>query len=80
MSAECRSCHAEVVWVVNEKSGKRIALDPVPKLTHGTRFVVTGKGVDEQNREVLSARSCKGQELGMRAHFASCPNAASWRR
>lgn len=80
MSAECRSCHAPVEWVVNEKSGKRIALDPLPKMTTGTRFVVTGKGVDEQNREVAMARTCKGQEVGLRAHFASCPDSKSWRR
>lgn len=78
--SKCRSCHAEVRWVVNVKSGKRIALDPLPQLTKGTRFIVTGAGVDGEGNPVELARSCSGQELGLRAHFASCPDAGQWRR
>lgn len=80
MSAQCRSCNAPVTWIVNEKTGKRMALDPLPLLTHGTRFRAVSESRDEQGRLVIIAVSCSGDELGMRAHFASCPDRDEWRR
>lgn len=69
-----------MTWIVNEKSGKRIALDPLPLMTHGTRFRAVSESRDEEGRLVIIGVSCSGDEVGMRAHFASCPDSKSWRR
>ena len=77
MSA-CRTCHAPVLWVVNERTGKRIPLDPEPTdLLYGTRFVLTG-GQSLQGAPL--ARAAEVHEHGRRSHFASCPEADQHRR
>lgn len=76
MSATCRTCHAPVLWVVNERTGKRMPLDLEPEtVMSGTRFVLAG-----ERRGVPVARVATGIEGGRRSHFATCPDADSHRR
>ena len=62
--AECRSCHAEVFWIVT-KSGKRMPIDC---------SVVGGR---EPWKGVPGDGELDGRGI---SHFAACPQANSWRQ
>lgn len=79
--AACRSCHALIVWV-EMRSGERMPLDrdATPDGTirestndRGFRFFEVLTGGD------LEAAHESGVPL-YRSHFATCPDAAEWRR
>jgi hypothetical protein len=75
--AECRSCHAAIVWAVTE-AGRRMPLDVEPDpagnlaiveyLADGTPVVAFDAGA----RALLDLRYL--------SHFATCPQAGDWRR
>lgn len=75
--ATCRSCGAEVEWVVL-KSGKRNPLDPDP--VDGGNIRVTGTHTDEQGRTSPLAEYVGNGKGDRVSHFATCPNAAQHRR
>lgn len=77
MIKECRSCGAPVRWVVNEKTGKKMALNPAPIMREGTRFTMSGRNDEETGDPVVHA--VKGIGTGLAAHFSTCPDAADWR-
>lgn len=86
----CRSCGAEVQWVVMHPSGKRNPLDPAPDRERGNivicdtpelaeiHSVPEGRGVAFP-REVATAARGRGVDLFV-SHFATCPSAASHRK
>jgi hypothetical protein len=77
VSAFCRACSAEILWVTMADSGKRAPLDMVPTTAGSiavagtTARVLTG----EQRERVLAA----GNRLYV-SHFATCSNPDYFRR
>lgn len=69
MADRCRSCRAEVVWTVTT-SGRRM---PVEAAERGN--VVLGR-----EGEALVARVVDDGQGTHVSHFATCPQANSWRR
>lgn len=64
-------------WVVNEKTGKRMPLDPEP-VTTGTRFTMSGWNDPDTGAPVVHA--VEGIGKGLPSHFATCPDSAKWRK
>jgi hypothetical protein len=69
----CRGCGAEIVWATGRDSRKRVPFDPEPTpngsfaLQHGVAIYVPPKD--------------RGTGSGLyRPHWATCPNAAEFRR
>lgn len=67
--AECRTCSAPVVWAKHESTGKRMPLnrDPIP----GGPYQIDERGI---------ARVDRSYPEGRISHFATCPQAKSWRK
>jgi len=63
--SECRSCGASIIWAITS-NGKRIPLDAEPVERPG--LFVFDNGYAKQPPAVYQA------------HFASCPDADSWRK
>jgi hypothetical protein len=79
--ARCRSCNGAVIWTTNVQTGKRMPVNPTPRL--GGNVVLTS-GNDGPEARVLppsevKARQERGIELHV-SHFATCPQAGSWRK
>ena len=73
----CRSCQAEVVWKMNDTSGKAAMVDLAP--VEGGNVVKVGEG----GFRVLSKADAAGVEEGTPRfvlHFATCPQSREWRR
>lgn len=87
MAEECRSCHTEVYWALPADPESTSAGMPLDKATLGQ----PGGNVDtwRDDQRVLRYRYIRKAEMDavlplghLRAvsHFATCPNADSWRR
>lgn len=66
-TSKCRGCGADIIWAVTE-SGKRMPIDPKSE----KRLVLMGR---DGNRGPLAM----ARDTYM-SHFATCPNAADFRR
>lgn len=71
--ARCNSCDAQIVWAVTD-SGKRMPVDAAPVVDGRLRLL----HIDGQVR----VRYVQDHVVvdRYRAHFATCPDAQSWRR
>lgn len=71
---QCRSCGADMVWVVTRK-GKRMPLDPKP--SEEGRFVYDGDDADGKPKVAYLRDGQLKFHTGERytSHFATCPNA-----
>jgi len=70
--AHCQSCGAPIVWAVTD-SGKRMPVDP--------RVVDGGKLKLYVAAGVVRVRHVAAPDGALhRPHFATCPDAESWRR
>lgn len=85
--AECASCKAPIVWVINAKSGTREPIDPEPRDDGNIEYVGqvdTEQGSVPQIRHLLKgeAESPTLFEPPARyvSHFSTCPSAAQHRR
>lgn len=84
--ASCSSCRAEIVWAVNEKSGKREPIDAGPVSNGNIEIVASGE--DDEGRSHVVIRHLKGDELPLFgdappryiSHFATCPDAKTHRK
>lgn len=70
--SQCRSCGASIVWAITS-SGKAMPVDAAPS-ENGT-LVLTLVGGEQHVRVVPS----DDPRPRFRAHFATCPDAESWR-
>jgi hypothetical protein len=61
----CRSCGAVVYWMRNDLTGKTSPFDPVEACG-----ACDGQG----------CKKCRGEGRLQRSHFATCPDAAQWRK
>ena len=75
--ARCRSCGAEVVWVVTEK-GKKMPLDRDPSPDGRFAKVRVDENGDRLVRFVRDEERI-GEKL-YQSHFETCPNADRHRR
>ena len=66
----CRSCHAKIFWLKNEKTGKLAPIDAAPS-QDGNIEIEAGKGI---YRVVGKA---PGRHT---SHFVTCPAAGVWKR
>jgi hypothetical protein len=73
----CRSCGADIEWVVSDH-GKRIPLDPTP-VVGGNIEIDLPENVES---DPPRARYVTPSETVARyqSHFATCPDAKTWRR
>ncbi|MFI6819751.1 hypothetical protein ACIBJE_02215 [Micromonospora sp. NPDC050187] len=68
----CRSCPAQIIWAVTER-GKPMPVDAEP--------TPDGNVLLEQLPTGLRARVLPAHRaFGRKSHFASCKDAAKWRR
>jgi hypothetical protein len=83
--ARCRSCGAEVLWVLTG-NGKRMPVDVQPS-EKGNLFVFTPPGIHAalvaESTSSMSARAeyaRKDDRPRFVSHFATCPNAPQHRK
>jgi hypothetical protein len=76
--SQCRSCHAEIIWVTMAASGRRMPLDAVPTPDgtvavdgNGLAVVLTGQHLERAKAATVHL---------FRSHFASCVNAKQHRK
>jgi hypothetical protein len=72
MTATCRSCGAPIEWAVMSDSGKRVPLDDALVEDGGLSVVAA---LNDGTAAVAPDPHGK-----RRSHFATCPQAKSWRR
>lgn len=71
----CRSCGAHIVWAITD-SGKRMPVDSEPD-PQGI-LTVWATGDDGWRCSVIPEAGWDGPRF--RPHFATCPDAESWRK
>lgn len=76
--AECDSCHARIIWATSAKTLAAMPIDADPR-TDGTIRLTERPGLPPL-ATVLSVEARFGVRRLYVSHFASCPQAASWRR
>ena len=76
--SKCKSCGAEIIWLPTA-SGKSMPCDakPVPYKEDpaGNLTLLTNDG-----RVVKAKADMSSDKMGYTSHFATCPDANSWRR
>lgn len=72
----CRSCGAAIVWTVTD-AGKRMPVDVIPREWPTGRIVLRVLGSVVQS-SVARERPEEGNCYV--SHYATCPQAANWRR
>lgn len=80
--AYCRSCERPIVWVVSDRSGKAMPLDPEPAPFGNIRLVhrVDAPALARVLNLAELVRADETDELLYLSHFATCPNAHAHRR
>lgn len=74
----CRSCGAEIAWAITRGTEKPMPLDALP-VTDGN-VAVSRDGAGNLMARVLAAgEGARSDEKLGRSHFATCPQADSWR-
>lgn len=79
-SRRCRSCGADILWVVNEASGRRMPLDAHPVETGQFAKSHVSQSGDKVVRHVPEPLRANYPGKLYETHFATCPNADSHRR
>jgi hypothetical protein len=79
-NTKCRSCLAPMRWAVSEATNKRIPLDP-DAVPDGNIYVLRW---EEGTPVVIVAATPAdvpgGEALRYKTHFATCPQAQTWRK
>lgn len=73
--SNCRSCNAEIVWAINESTGKPSPFDAAPDPKG--RWAVHE---DPEGGDHLVAYHDPDARVRYVSHFATCPNAQQHRR
>ena len=76
MTAQCRSCGAEIVWAVTA-SGRNMPVDAAPSDDGTITLTQTGT---KNHAEVSGPPNLLDDRPRHTSHFASCPNANSHRK
>lgn len=72
----CRSCSAPIIWTISEK-GSAAPIDAEP-VVDGT-IAIDDRGVSAPFSHVLPAQLRFGRTDLHKSHFATCPQAKTWR-
>ena len=79
--SKCRGCGREIVWI-KTRAGWSIPCDPglmnYWSRTDGSKIIITPKG--EAVRCELEGDPQEATGVGYVSHFATCPDAAAFRR
>lgn len=71
--AECRTCKAAIVWAVHRETGKKHPIDALP--SYEGDLVINAADATWKKATLIDAPGFR-----WRSHFASCGQAALWRR
>ncbi len=74
--AECRRCHAEIIWCRTGR-GKKMPVDAEP--TADGQFVIEGDDHDPLVRRLPNDAAATYTGEKHTSHFATCPNADEFR-
>lgn len=74
----CRSCSEEIEWV-RTRSGKKMPLDAVPS-DDGDFFMLMADDGTVEGHHVNGPVSPPDDATFHTSHFATCPEADSWRK
>lgn len=83
--SRCRSCRAEIIWVVLAPKGRPHPVDAEPR-SDGSIRIVDGPPAGLWPHRALRAYVLPIEERGPLdeplyvSHFATCPESARWRR
>ena len=79
-SSTCRSCNRPIVWAVSN-NGKNIPMDPEP-VANGTHIMASSTRDGRIHFDIVAYNEqFHGTDAKRyRSHFASCPDAAKFRR
>lgn len=75
--AECDTCHAPIIWAVTER-GKRSPFDAEPAPA-GTALLSWSAQETTVHSRILRVRERDGRDDLRLSHFATCPDAGTWR-
>lgn len=80
-TARCSACGAEIIWCVHERTGKRAPIDAKAS-PDGNIVRLALNMFGETPYRVLGAaeRTTPGDNDRYKNHFATCPNAGSFRK
>lgn len=83
--SECRSCGAEILWVIWPRSGKRMPVDAEPDMRpppKGGSIVLTlhGGPLGELLAEKYDPERHGKERHRYTSHFSTCPQSKEWRR
>jgi hypothetical protein len=76
----CRSCGAEIIWAVAERSLRSIPVDVAPLKGGNIRLIPREDRPPMARSLTVEQRSRTSQGDLRQAHFASCPNADKHRQ
>lgn len=79
--AECRSCHAPIVWATASATGKPMPVDREPSPVGNVMLMGLHRGGCEAivlAGDKLAAARYGGHNLHLN-HYVTCPDAAAWR-
>ena len=81
MASACRSCGAEIVWLVIRPGGRRMPVDlePAPE-GNVLADLAQGVGVVIPTGALADMKADTPDEPFYLSHFATCPQAGEWRR
>ncbi len=74
---ECSTCHAPIIWTISERD-KRAPFDAQPS-PDGTAILSWSANETTVHSRVLRVAQREGRDDLRLSHFATCPDAASWR-
>ncbi len=73
---QCRSCHAPILWLVNESTQKPAPIDAVP--TPDGNILVNGNGTYRVLKASERDDPPEGSYTRHTNHFQTCPDAAKF--
>lgn len=81
--SKCKSCGAEIIWIKMKGTGKAMPVD-AKKITYSENLHPGAKDaltlVTENGTIVRTQFDPGGDKVGYTSHFATCPNAAQFRK
>lgn len=75
--ATCNSCDAAIIWATSKKTGKPMPIDAAP--SEKGNLYIERKAGDFVVRAATEEDKKLHRELHV-SHFATCPQAAGWRK
>lgn len=79
MNARCKSCEMEIIWAETEK-GKRMPVDAEPADNGNLRLVEREGDAPLAVYDTAETEALFGDDTRYLSHFATCSQAAGWRR